>query len=119
MRLVFSWANQVGAEFKPLRDQCAQRFGRALRVVPQTLLVLSLFLLGCSSPGMGGTGGTGGGLPGGGTPVVTTDHDSDGVADSLDNCPGVANADQHDLDRDRIGDRCDADFQAQILMLID
>ena len=33
----------------------------------------------------------------------------DGVLDSEDNCPGVPNPDQADLDGDRIGDLCDND----------
>jgi Big-like domain-containing protein/VCBS repeat protein/FG-GAP repeat protein len=37
------------------------------------------------------------------------DSDGDGVPDSRDNCPGVANADQADLDGDRLGDLCDLD----------
>ena len=35
------------------------------------------------------------------------DGDGDGVADDVDNCPGVANADQADADRDGVGDLCD------------
>ena len=35
------------------------------------------------------------------------DTDSDMVADVCDNCPGVANADQADLDGDGLGDLCD------------
>lgn len=35
------------------------------------------------------------------------DGDADGVADSADNCPATANADQHDEDGDAIGDVCD------------
>jgi len=49
------------------------------------------------------TGGGGGG--GGGGP----DRDGDGVADALDSCPDVANADQADQDRDTLGDACDED----------
>jgi hypothetical protein len=35
------------------------------------------------------------------------DADGDGVVDSRDNCPQLANADQTDNDRDRRGDACD------------
>ena len=35
------------------------------------------------------------------------DGDSDGVADAIDNCPDLANADQHDEDADQRGDACD------------
>ncbi len=36
-----------------------------------------------------------------------TDTDGDGVCDSVDNCPEIANADQADADGDGIGDVCD------------
>src|SRR5262245_9981170 len=36
------------------------------------------------------------------------DFDGDGVSDSADNCPGVANPDQADSDGDGLGDACDA-----------
>lgn len=36
------------------------------------------------------------------------DDDFDGVDDGVDNCPGLFNPDQHDLDHDHIGDLCDA-----------
>ena len=35
------------------------------------------------------------------------DVDADGVEDERDNCPTLANADQHDEDADRVGDVCD------------
>ena len=37
------------------------------------------------------------------------DLDGDGISDSVDNCPGVANADQADNDGDGAGDVCDTD----------
>ena len=46
----------------------------------------------------GGAGGTGGEAVG--------DRDNDGVADDIDNCPDVPNADQSDSDGDGIGDAC-------------
>ena len=36
-------------------------------------------------------------------------EDLDGVPSSIDNCPTVANADQADIDGDKIGDPCDSD----------
>jgi hypothetical protein len=38
------------------------------------------------------------------------DLDADGVLDDADNCPEDANADQHDLDEDDVGDACDDDI---------
>lgn len=43
----------------------------------------------------------------GGDPPAIADADGDGVADSSDNCPNNANADQADADGDGIGDVCD------------
>src|SRR3954451_2615868 len=37
------------------------------------------------------------------------DNDRDGVLDSFDNCLGLANPDQSNMDRDRLGDACDSD----------
>jgi hypothetical protein len=41
------------------------------------------------------------------TVEVMADSDGDGIADSVDNCPGVANPDQSDADGNGIGDLCD------------
>jgi hypothetical protein len=40
---------------------------------------------------------------------VHEDYDNDGVPDSLDNCPLVANTNQADSDHDGVGDVCDPD----------
>ncbi len=37
------------------------------------------------------------------------DADSDGVADTLDNCTSTPNTDQEDTDQDQLGDGCDTD----------
>jgi hypothetical protein len=42
-------------------------------------------------------------------PTTIPDMDGDGVPDTLDNCPGVDNANQADADHDSIGDACDTD----------
>lgn len=39
--------------------------------------------------------------------AIDDDGDDDGVLDSLDNCPDVANANQADEDADEVGDVCD------------
>ncbi len=41
--------------------------------------------------------------------VGDTDLDSDGIGDSYDNCPGLANPDQLDTDGDSLGNLCDLD----------
>src|SRR5205085_3453453 len=40
---------------------------------------------------------------------VVVDSDDDGVPDTADNCPAVANTNQTDNDHDGQGDACDAD----------
>jgi hypothetical protein len=46
------------------------------------------------------------------TVTLAPDSDGDGVRDSSDNCPAVANAGQQDRDRDGVGDACDPDATA-------
>jgi hypothetical protein len=41
--------------------------------------------------------------------ISSPDSDGDGVADILDNCPSVPNAEQEDFDADGPGDACDGD----------
>jgi hypothetical protein len=40
---------------------------------------------------------------------LAIDNDLDGVADSIDNCPGFFNPTQSDSDQDLLGDACDCD----------
>ncbi|TLU65287.1 PHB depolymerase family esterase [Thalassotalea litorea] len=48
-------------------------------------------------------------------PTTPLDSDGDGVADSLDNCPNAANANQADNDNDGIGNVCDSTPDGNIL----
>ena len=41
--------------------------------------------------------------------AIFADSDKDGVMDSVDNCPIVANSDQKNFDSDSLGDACDPD----------
>ncbi|MFH0701729.1 MAG: thrombospondin type 3 repeat-containing protein [Candidatus Woesearchaeota archaeon] len=43
--------------------------------------------------------------------VVPVDTDKDGIEDTKDNCPTVANADQKDTNEDGMGDACDSNLQ--------
>jgi Thrombospondin type 3 repeat len=64
-----------------------------------------------SDPGQGGgsdqgDGGSNGG--GSGSDSASPDLDGDGVLNEVDNCPRAANRNQHDEDRDLLGDVCDS-----------
>lgn len=56
--------------------------------------------------GDAGDAGTSDGSDDGGG-VVVGDRDHDGIADEVDNCPDVANAEQFNEDGDALGDACD------------
>ena len=47
--------------------------------------------------------------------AVPLDTDGDGVTDTADNCPAVANADQRDTDADGEGDACDGDDDGDLV----
>ncbi len=49
-------------------------------------------------------------------PAWAVDSDGDGVPDSRDNCRLVANVDQTDTDGDGYGNRCDADFNNDLIV---
>ena len=46
------------------------------------------------------------------------DDDLDNVIDGEDNCPGVSNPDQRDIDGDTIGDVCDKGVGAALFMAL-
>jgi hypothetical protein len=48
--------------------------------------------------------------------AVMPDQDHDGVGDPRDNCIAIANADQRDTDLDGFGNRCDGDFDDNLVV---
>jgi hypothetical protein len=76
------------------------------RLALVTLLALGILTVAASLPAV---------LPGPPAAVAHPepgDVDGDGVRDEGDNCPHTRNADQSDVDRDGLGDRCDDDADA-------
>lgn len=76
-------------------------------VVSAVLLVLVLGLVGCQSDSSGETVTDNGSVAGN---QPERDEDSDGIPNSEDNCPLVANPGQEDLDGDGFGNACDSDI---------
>jgi hypothetical protein len=73
-------------------------------------LIICALVAGCSfkNGGPSSTGGGGGDGIDAATPGdPNADSDGDGINDAVDNCPHVANPDQHDKDGDLRGDACD------------
>lgn len=48
-------------------------------------------------------------------PNLIVDTDEDGVADTSDNCPAIANTDQLDQDDDSVGNVCDEDLDGDLV----
>jgi hypothetical protein len=48
--------------------------------------------------------------------AIPVDTDGDGIADSVDNCTLVANANQRDTDQDGYGNLCDADLNNDLIV---
>lgn len=49
--------------------------------------------------------------------VATVDSDEDGIADTVDRCPAIADPLQQDGDQDGVGDHCDADALPDLTVL--
>ncbi len=89
---------------------CMAAAGQTVRNGTMLLLTIALSVVLLASCGGSGSGG------GGGNPPPIADADKDGIADTADNCPSVANADQNNTDftadattGDTLGDACDPD----------
>lgn len=51
--------------------------------------------------------------------ISIQDVDFDSVPDNQDNCVTVVNTNQSDIDSNGIGDVCDPQFKAQVMMLVE
>jgi Protein of unknown function (DUF3344)/Thrombospondin type 3 repeat len=67
-----------------------------------------------NAAGQGGSGNAAG--DGGEGGATAPDGDGDGVSDDVDNCPDDANAEQSDVDLDKLGDVCDPDADGDELL---
>jgi hypothetical protein len=83
---------QLGGSCDPLTGECANQ------PAPDGTACHSGSGVACSVPDT---------CQGGACVAGGSDQDGDGVCDADDNCPTVANADQHDSDGDGIGNACD------------
>ena len=90
-----------------------------LLMVVGLLIISSLIVVSCGSGGSSSNGGNG---PGGTVSCDVDDEqdncdkDSDTIANSVDNCPAVANPSQSDIDNDNEGDACDLDIDGDMVM---
>ena len=82
-----------------------------------SLQLLSIFLLSLLLTACGGSGSATSKSEVGNTISIfaSTDNDSDGIDNAVDNCPEIANTDQLDTDMDDAGDACDADIDGDTL----
>ncbi len=76
------------------------------------LMVLALAMAGCSADDPAGNGGI--------SPASSTlDSDGDGIVDARDNCPGISNPSQADMNGNGIGDACDDNDHDGVMDAVD
>ncbi|MCE2885655.1 MAG: thrombospondin type 3 repeat-containing protein, partial [Planctomycetaceae bacterium] len=84
-----------------------RRPGRALWVVASSLIAPLVALTSAQSPAVAAQPSSALALASGVLAIPGVDSDGDGVDDSVDNCPTVANPGQANADGDTRGDACD------------